>query len=455
MFSKVLIANRGEIAIRIIRACRELGIRTVAVCSEPDHSALHAQIADETVCIGPAPSKDSYLNMRSILSACELTGAQAIHPGFGFLSENAAFARMCRRCGVAFIGPSPEAIERMGDKAQARETMKAAGVPVIPGSDGVAADLETAYQEAERIGYPVMVKASAGGGGRGIRLVHSRAELKDAFYTASREALSFFGDDRLYIEKFIENPRHVEIQVLADRFGKIVHLGERDCSIQRRNQKVLEESPSPSALMTPELREKMGKAAVKAAQAAGYENAGTIEFLLDKNGNFYFMEMNTRIQVEHPVTEMVTGLDIVKEQLRIAAGEPLSFSQKDVKISGHAIECRINAETPAKDFRPCPGKIRSMYVPGGPGVRIDSAMYAGYTIPPYYDSMIAKLIVHAPTRQEAISKMRWALAEFLVEGVDTNIDFQLNLLKDEEFEQGKYDNGFLSRRDLKAMSRSD
>ncbi len=455
MFSKVLIANRGEIAIRIIRACRELGIRTVAVCSEPDHSALHAQIADETVCIGPAPSKDSYLNMRSILSACELTGAQAIHPGFGFLSENAAFARMCRRCGVAFIGPSPEAIERMGDKAQARETMKAAGVPVIPGSDGVAADLETAYQEAERIGYPVMVKASAGGGGRGIRLVHSRAELKDAFYTASREALSFFGDDRLYIEKFIENPRHVEIQVLADRFGKIVHLGERDCSIQRRNQKVLEESPSPSALMTPELREKMGKAAVKAAQAAGYENAGTIEFLLDKNGNFYFMEMNTRIQVEHPVTEMVTGLDIVKEQLRIAAGEPLSFSQEDVKISGHAIECRINAETPAKDFRPCPGKIRSMYVPGGPGVRIDSAMYAGYTIPPYYDSMIAKLIVHAPTRQEAISKMRWALAEFLVEGVDTNIDFQLNLLKDEEFEQGKYDNGFLSRRDLKAMSRSD
>lgn len=455
MFSKVLIANRGEIAIRIIRACRELGIRTVAVCSEPDHSALHAQIADETVCIGPAPSKDSYLNMRSILSACELTGAQAIHPGFGFLSENAAFARMCRRCGVAFIGPSPESIERMGDKAQARETMKAAGVPVIPGSDGVAADLETAYQEAERIGYPVMVKASAGGGGRGIRLVHSRAELKDAFYTASREALSFFGDDRLYIEKFIENPRHVEIQVLADRFGKIVHLGERDCSIQRRNQKVLEESPSPSALMTPELREKMGKAAVKAAQAAGYENAGTIEFLLDKNGNFYFMEMNTRIQVEHPVTEMVTGLDIVKEQLRIAAGEPLSFSQKDVKISGHAIECRINAETPAKDFRPCPGKIRSMYVPGGPGVRIDSAMYAGYTIPPYYDSMIAKLIVHAPTRQEAISKMRWALAEFLVEGVDTNIDFQLNLLKDEEFEQGKYDNGFLSRRDLKAMSRSD
>ena len=455
MFSKVLIANRGEIAIRIIRACRELGIRTVAVCSEPDHSALHAQIADETVCIGPAPSKDSYLNMRSILSACELTGAQAIHPGFGFLSENAAFARMCRRCGVAFIGPSPEAIERMGDKAQARETMKAAGVPVIPGSNGVAADLETAYQEAERIGYPVMVKASAGGGGRGIRLVHSRTELKDAFYTASREALSFFGDDRLYIEKFIENPHHVEVQVLADRFGKIVHLGERDCSIQRRNQKVLEESPSPSVLMTPKLREKMGEAALKAAQAAGYENAGTIEFLLDKNGGFYFMEMNTRIQVEHPVTEMVTGLDIVKEQLRIAAGEPLSFSQKDVKISGHSIECRINAETPAKDFRPCPGQIRSMYVPGGPGVRIDSAMYAGYTIPPYYDSMIAKLIVHAPTRQEAISKMRWALAEFLVEGVDTNIDFQLNLLKDEEFEQGKYDNGFLSRRDLKAMSRSD
>lgn len=454
MFSKVLIANRGEIAIRIIRACRELGIRTVAVCSEADHSALHAQIADESLCIGPAASKDSYLNMRAVLSACEVAGAQAIHPGFGFLSENAAFARMCRRCGVAFIGPSPEAIERMGDKAQAKETMKAAGVPVIPGSDGVVPDLDAAYQEAERIGYPVMVKASAGGGGRGIRLVRSRRELSDAFYTASREALAFFGDDQLYMEKFVENPRHVEVQILADRFGHIVHLGERDCSIQRRNQKVLEESPSPSSLMTPELRERMGQAAVKAARAAGYENAGTIEFLLDKDGNFYFMEMNTRIQVEHPVTEMVTGLDIVKEQLRIAAGEALSFGQEDVKISGHAIECRINAETPAQNFRPCPGKIRSLYVPGGPGVRIDSAMYAGYTIPPYYDSMIAKLIVHAPTRREAIAKMRWALAEFLVEGVDTNIDFQLNLLKDEEFEQGRYDNGFLSRRDLKAMSRS-
>ena len=455
MFSKVLIANRGEIAIRIIRACRELGIRTVAVCSEADRSALHAQIADETICIGPAHSKDSYLNMRAILSACEVAGAQAIHPGFGFLSENAAFARMCGRCGVAFIGPPPEAIERMGDKAQAKETMKAAGVPVIPGSDGVVPDLEAAFREADRIGYPVMVKASAGGGGRGIRLVRSRKELEDAFYTASREALAFFGDDHLYMEKLVENPRHVEVQILADRFGNIVHLGERDCSIQRRNQKVLEESPSPSPLMTPELRQRMGEAAVRAARAAGYENAGTVEFLLDRDGSFYFMEMNTRIQVEHPVTEMVTGVDIVKEQLRIAAGEPLSFGQGDVRISGHAIECRINAETPAKNFRPCPGKIRSMYVPGGPGVRIDSAMYAGYTIPPYYDSMIAKLIVHAPTRQEAIAKMRWALAEFLVEGVDTNIDFQLNLLKDEEFEEGKYDNGFLSRRDLKALSRSN
>jgi len=455
LFSKVLIANRGEIAIRIIRACRELGIRTVAVCSEADRSALHAQIADETICIGPAHSKDSYLNMRAILSACEVAGAQAIHPGFGFLSENAAFARMCGRCGVAFIGPPPEAIERMGDKAQAKETMKAAGVPVIPGSDGVVPDLEAAFREADRIGYPVMVKASAGGGGRGIRLVRSRKELEDAFYTASREALAFFGDDHLYMEKLVENPRHVEVQILADRFGNIVHLGERDCSIQRRNQKVLEESPSPSPLMTPELRQRMGEAAVRAARAAGYENAGTVEFLLDRDGSFYFMEMNTRIQVEHPVTEMVTGVDIVKEQLRIAAGEPLSFGQGDVRISGHAIECRINAETPAKNFRPCPGKIRSMYVPGGPGVRIDSAMYAGYTIPPYYDSMIAKLIVHAPTRQEAIAKMRWALAEFLVEGVDTNIDFQLNLLKDDEFEEGNFDNGFLSRRDLKAMSRSN
>ncbi len=453
MFSKILIANRGEIAIRIIRACRELGIRTVAVCSQADRSALHAQIADECVCIGPAPTKDSYLNMRAILSACRITGAQAIHPGFGFLSENAAFARMCRRCGIVFIGPSPEAIERMGDKAQARETMKAAGVPVIPGSDGVVADLEQARQEGERIGYPVMVKASAGGGGRGIRLVRSPEELEDAFYNARQEALSFFGDDRLYMEKFVENPHHVEVQILADRMGNIVHLGERDCSIQRRNQKVLEEAPCPSPLMTPQLREKMGEAAKKAARAAEYENAGTIEFLLDKNGQFYFMEMNTRIQVEHPITEMITGVDIVKEQLRIACGEPLSFTQDQVHISGHAIECRINAENPAKDFRPCPGRINALYVPGGPGVRIDSAMYAGYTIPPYYDSMIAKLIVHAPTRQEAIHKMRWALAEFLVEGVDTNIDFQLNLLKDKEFESAEYDNGFLSRRDLKALSR--
>ena len=453
MFSKILIANRGEIAIRIIRACRELGIRTVAVCSQADRSALHAQIADECVCIGPAPTKDSYLNMRAILSACRITGAQAIHPGFGFLSENAAFARMCRRCGIVFIGPSPEAIERMGDKAQARETMKAAGVPVIPGSDGVVADLEQARQEGERIGYPVMVKASAGGGGRGIRLVRSPEELEDAFYNARQEALSFFGDDRLYMEKFVENPHHVEVQILADRMGNIVHLGERDCSIQRRNQKVLEEAPCPSPLMTPQLREKMGEAAKKAARAAEYENAGTIEFLLDKNGQFYFMEMNTRIQVDHPITEMITGVDIVKEQLRIACGEPLSFTQDQVHISGHAIECRINAENPAKDFRPCPGRINALYVPGGPGVRIDSAMYAGYTIPPYYDSMIAKLIVHAPTRQEAIHKMRWALAEFLVEGVDTNIDFQLNLLKDKEFESAEYDNGFLSRRDLKALSR--
>ena len=455
MFTKVLIANRGEIAIRIIRACRELGIRTVAVCSEADRSALHAQIADETVCIGPAPTKESYLNIRAILSACSITGAQAIHPGFGFLSENAAFARMCQRCGVAFIGPSPEAIERMGDKAQARETMKAAGVPVIPGSEGVVPDLEAAKREAERIGYPVMVKASAGGGGRGIRLVRAPGELEDAFYNARQEALSFFGDDRLYIEKFVEDPRHVEVQILADRFGNVVHLGERDCSIQRRNQKMLEESPCPSPLMTSALRERMGEAARTAARAVGYENAGTIEFLLDKNGDFYFMEMNTRIQVEHPVTEMVTGVDIVKKQIRIAAGEPLSISQQDVTISGHAIECRINAENPAKDFRPCPGTIRSLYVPGGPGVRIDSAMYAGYTIPPYYDSMIAKLIVHAPTREEAIRKMRWALAEFLVEGVDTNIDFQLNLLRDREFLSAKYDNGFLSRRDLKALSRQN
>ena len=441
--NKVLIANRGEIAVRIIRACRESGIRTVAVCSQADRLALHAQIADECICIGPAPSKDSYLNDKAILSACELTGADAIHPGFGFLSENAKFARMCGRCGITFIGPSPEAIEGMGNKARAKETMKRAGVPVIPGSDGPVPDKETALRVAGEIGYPVMVKASAGGGGRGIRLVRSPRELEEAMDAAAQEALSFFGDASIYIEKFIENPRHIEVQILADQYGNVVHLGERDCSLQRRNQKVLEESPSPFAGMTDELREKMGQAARAAARAVGYSNAGTIEFLVDKWGDFYFMEMNTRIQVEHPITELVTGVDLVRSQLRIAAGEPLPFTQEDISISGHAIECRINAESPAKDFRPSPGTIKALYLPGGPGVRIDSAVYAGYTIPPYYDSMIAKLITYAPTRQVAIAKMQWALAECIVDGVDTNIDFQLRLIRSQRFLEGSYDVGYL------------
>lgn len=446
MFGKILIANRGEIAIRIIRACKELGIRTVAVYSEADKGALHAQIADEAVCIGGANSKDSYLNVQSILAACEVTRAQAIHPGFGFLSENAAFDRMCGRCSVKFIGPPPEAIELMGDKAKAKETMKNADVPVVPGSDGVVADIGQAKRIASEIGYPVMVKASAGGGGRGIRMVVSDDELESAIATAKQEALQFFGNDEIYIEKFIVNPRHVEIQILADSRGNVVHLGERDCSLQRRNQKMLEEAPSPA--VTPGLRKKMGEAACRAAKACGYVNAGTVEFLVDADDNFYFMEMNTRIQVEHPITEFVTGIDLVKQQIMIAAGEPLPFGQDDIKITGHAIECRINAENPLENFRPCPGRINALHMPGGPGVRIDSAVYQGYDIPPYYDNMIAKLITYAPTRQEAIMKMKRALAEFLVDGVDTNIDFQLNLVKSEAFRKAEYDIGFLGRTDI-------
>lgn len=445
MFSKVLIANRGEIAVRIIRACREMGLRTVAVCSEADRTALHAQIADECVCIGPAPSKDSYLNMHAILAACEQTGAEAVHPGFGFLSENACFARLCSACGVKFIGPKPESIEMLGDKAQAKATMKNAGVPVVPGSDGVVSDCETAAEIAEQIGYPVLVKASAGGGGRGIRIANSREELEAACTAAQQEAIACFGDGSIYVEKFLLNPRHIEIQVLADEHGNVIHLGERDCSVQRRNQKMIEEAPSPASVMNETLRQKMGEAAKAAVRAADYQNAGTIEFLVDKDGHFYFMEMNTRIQVEHAITELVTDIDIVKNQLSIAQGEPLKLCQEQIELRGHAIECRINAENPALNFRPSPGLIRALYMPGGPGVRIDSAVYAGYQIPPYYDSMIAKLIVFAPTRQEAIMKMRWALAEFLVEGVDTNIDFQLSLLHNEDFESGCYDIGFLDR----------
>ena len=446
MFNKILIANRGEIAIRIMRACRELGIKTVAVYSEADKSALHAQIADEAICIGPAASKDSYLNTKAIIAACEVTHAEAIHPGFGFLSENADFARLCETCGLTFIGPTPQVMDLMGDKANARKTVVGAGVPVIPGSDGIVPDLETAKKICKEFGYPVMVKATAGGGGRGIRLVTCEEELESNFVSAQQEALSCFGNGDLYIEKFIENPRHIEIQLLADNYGNVVHLGERDCSLQRRNQKVLEESPSP--IMTDDLRRRMGEAAVSAAKASGYRNAGTIEFLVDKNKNFYFMEMNTRIQVEHPVTEFVTGIDLVKAQIRIAAGERLWLTQDDVKLTGHAIECRINAEDPRHNFRPSPGKIRSIHVPGGFNVRIDSAVYAGYTIPPYYDSMIAKLLVKGSDREEAISKMKVALSEFIIDGVETNIDFQLKLLKNEYFERGEFDNGFLNRTNI-------
>lgn len=444
MFKKVLIANRGEIAVRVIRACRELGLKTVAVFSTADRTALHAQIADEAVCIGGAATKDSYLNEKSIIAACEITGADAVHPGFGFLSENAAFARNCRKCGITFIGPAPESIEMLGDKAAAKTAMKNAGVPVIPGSDGAVKSMDDAKRLAEEIGFPLMVKASAGGGGRGIRLVERMEDLVPQIEAAKQEALNYFGDDSIYMEKFIVNPKHIEIQILADMHGNVVHLGERDCSMQRRNQKVLEESPS--VIMTPMLRERMGKAAVAAAKVCGYYNAGTIEFLVDKDSNFYFMEMNTRIQVEHPITEFVTGVDLVKAQLKIAAGKELPYSQEDIRIKGHSIECRINAENPEKGFRPCPGKINAMLVPGGPGVRIDSAAYQGYTIPPYYDSMIAKLIVYAPTREEAIAKMKWALAEFIVEGVDTNIDFQLSLIRDPMFESGKYDIGYLGEK---------
>lgn len=444
MFKKVLIANRGEIAVRVIRACRELGIKTVAVFSTADRSALHAKIADEAVCIGGAATKDSYLNEKAIIAACEITGADAIHPGFGFLSENAAFARNCEKCGITFIGPAPESIEMLGDKAAAKTAMKNAGVPVIPGSDGAVKDMEEAKRLAEEIGFPLMVKASAGGGGRGIRLVEKMEDLEAQVTAAKQEALNFFGDDSIYMEKFIINPKHIEFQILADKHGNVIHLGERDCSMQRRNQKVLEETPS--TIMTPQLRDRMGKAAVAAAKVCGYYNAGTIEFLVDADKNFYFMEMNTRIQVEHPITEFVTGVDLVKAQLKIAAGKELPYEQQDIEIKGHSIECRINAESPEHNFRPSPGKINSLHIPGGPGIRIDSSAYQGYTITPYYDSMIAKLIVYAPTRDEAIAKMKWALAEFIVEGVDTNIDFQLSLIRDPAFEEGNYDIGYLGRK---------
>lgn len=444
MFSKILIANRGEIAVRIIRACREMGIETVAIYSTMDKDALHVQLADEAVCVGPPKGKDSYLNMENIISATILKGAQAIHPGFGFLSENSRFAEMCQECNIAFIGPDAQMIELMGNKSRARETMIKAGVPVVPGSQGAVEDLEEALGIAENIGYPVMIKASAGGGGKGMRLAFSKDEFVKAFTTAKQEAKAAFGNDSMYIEKYIDNPRHIEFQILGDAYGNIIHLGERDCSIQRRHQKVIEEAPSP--VIHPELREKMGKAAVKAAATINYKNAGTVEFILDKQGNFYFIEMNTRIQVEHPVTEMITGIDIVKEQIKIAAGLPLEYKQENIKINGHAIECRINAENPQKGFMPSPGTVKGLYLPGGFGVRIENALYEGYKIPPIYDSMIAKLITHGRDRKEAIAKMKSALGEFIIEGIGTNIDFLFDILHTEDFEKGNVDTGFIEKK---------
>lgn len=443
MFKKILIANRGEIAVRVIRACREMGIETVAVYSEADKNSLHVELADQAVCIGSAKSQDSYLNLTNIISATVLTGAEAIHPGYGFLSENSKFAGMCRECRIAFIGPDLETIDMMGNKSQARQTMTKAGVPVVPGSEGLLNDYEHAVAEADRIGYPVMLKASAGGGGKGIRIVWEKADLQKAFATAKTEAMANFGDDSMYIEKFIEKPRHIEFQILADNYGNVIHLGERDCSIQRRNQKVIEEAPSVA--LTDDLRRRMGEAAVNAAKAVGYKNAGTIEFLLDVHGQFYFMEMNTRIQVEHPVTELITGIDLIREQIKIAAGEKLKTTQNDVKIEGHAIECRINAENPALNFRPSPGKVNIMLWPGGNGVRLDSGIYNGYVIPPYYDSMIAKLIVHGSDRDDALSRMKRALDEFVLEGIDTNIEFLFEILSHERFAAGDFDTSFLSQ----------
>ena len=445
MIKKILIANRGEIAVRIIRACREMGIETVAVYSKADADALHTQLADEAICIGPAPSKDSYLNMENIISATIVSGADAIHPGFGFLSENTKFVEMCEECHITFIGPSSKLIHAMGNKSEARTTMMRAGVPVVPGTKDPVYDAEEALEIARGIGFPVMIKASSGGGGKGMRISWNREDFEENFQMAQMESVGSFADDAMYIEKYIESPRHIEFQILADKFGHVIHLGERDCSIQRRHQKVLEESPS--AALDEDLRRRMGEAAVKAAKAVGYENAGTIEFLLDKNKNFYFMEMNTRIQVEHPVTEAVTDIDLIKNQIRIAEGQPLRYEQEDVRISGHAIECRINAENPEKGFIPSPGKVTRLHLPGGKGIRVDTAMYAGYTIPPYYDSMIAKLIVHGKSRKEAIKKMKSALSEFIVEGVDTNIDFQLEIMNHPEFVEGNIDTSFIEHMD--------
>ncbi len=443
MLKKVLIANRGEIAVRIIRACREMGIRTVAIYSEADKNALHVQLADEAICVGPAPSSKSYLNVKAILEAACLTGADSIHPGFGFLSENPNFAKICQETGIKFIGPDYKLIELLGNKSKAKETMKRAGVPVVPGSDGLIYSKEQAVNLAEQIKYPVMLKASAGGGGRGIRVAYSKEELEKEYDIVKQEAKVSFNDDSLYLEKFVEHPRHVEIQILADEHGNCIHLGERDCSVQRRNQKVLEETPS--GILDEKTRKKMGEVAVKAVKEIGYSNAGTIEFLVDKNKDFYFMEMNTRVQVEHPVTEMVTGVDIIKEQIKIASGEELQYKQEDIKFEGHSMEVRINAENPDKNFMPCPGTITGLHVPGGNGIRVDTAIYSGYTVPPTYDSMLAKLIVHGKTREESIAKMKSAVAEFVIEGITTNIDFLLKILENENFKANNYDTSFIQK----------
>ncbi|QBE99179.1 acetyl-CoA carboxylase biotin carboxylase subunit [Blautia producta] len=441
MFQKILIANRGEIAVRIIRACREMGIKTVAVYSEADRDALHAQLADEAVCIGPAAASESYLNMERILSATIATKAEAIHPGFGFLSENSKFVEMCEKCNVTFIGPSAAVINKMGNKSEARRTMMEAGVPVVPGTKEPVYTVEEALKEAEKIGFPIMIKASSGGGGKGMRISESRDDFEENFSTAQRESVNAFADNTMYLERYVGRPRHIEVQIIGDRFGQVVQLGERDCSIQRRHQKMIEESPS--CAITEKLRREMGETAVRAAKAVGYESAGTIEFLLDKNGEFFFMEMNTRIQVEHPVTEFVSGVDLVKEQIQVAAGLPLSVKQENICMSGHAIECRINAENPAKNFMPCPGVIENLHVPGGNGVRIDTAVYNGYQIPPNYDSMIMKVIVHDKDRAGAIAKMRSTLGEVIIEGVQTNLDFQYDILNQKDFLDGNVTTHFI------------
>ena len=442
MFNKVLIANRGEIAVRIIRGCRELGIKTVAIFSEADREALHVEMADEAICIGPAKATDSYLNMHSVLSAAIVSGAEAIHPGFGFLAENSLFAEMCEECQIKFIGPMPETIDSMGNKINARKLMIAANVPVIPGSEGEISTLQEAKEIAKEVGFPIMLKAAAGGGGKGIRKVLEESELEKQFQSAQQEALAAFGNGQMYIEKVIYPARHIEMQILGDHHGNIIHLGERDCSLQRSNQKVLEEAPAFG--LPADLREKMGEAALKAAQAVQYENAGTIEFLVDLDNNFYFMEMNTRIQVEHPVTEMITGVDIVKWQLKIASGEELTLKQENITLTGHAIECRINAENPAFNFAPSPGTVQNLLLPsGGIGLRVDSAMYNGYTIPPFYDSMIAKVIVHGENRMEALAKMQRALSELVTDGLVTNQEFQLDLITHPDIIEGKYDTSFL------------